>query len=112
MKPSVWARNTQLAVSGSSALEIAIGRRPADLLDIETPDPAQLSIEPLAEDRTRQNLQNLAFRAQQEARQGADLRHDMAKRILPSDGPYTRGDKVFVCSAPANGTAISPKVLN
>ena len=92
-KPTVWARNTQLPLSGYSPLEIATGRQPPDLLNVETSDPAQLSVEPLAEDRTQQELQRLALKAHQEARQAADLRHDMAKRTMPSDGPYKPGDK-------------------
>ena len=111
IKRTVWARNTQLTISGYSPLEIATGRRPPDLLDIETSDPAQLSVEPLAEDRTQQELQRLALRAHQEARQSQDLRHDMAKRTMPSDGPYKPGDKVFVWSAPANANSISHKAL-
>ena len=102
VKKTVWARNTQLTISGYSPLEIATGRRPPDLLDIETFDPAQLSTEPLAEDRTLQELQRLALKAHQEARQAADLRHDMAKRTMPSDGPYKPGEKVFVWMAPAS----------
>ena len=51
VKSTVWARNIQLTVSGYSPLEIATGRRPPDLLDIETSDPAQISVEPLPEDR-------------------------------------------------------------
>ena len=80
-------------------MEIASGRRPPDLLDIEASDPAQLSVEPLSEDRTQQELQRLALRAHQEARPAADLRHDMARRIMPSDGPYKPGDKVFAWNA-------------
>ena len=99
VKRTVWARNTQLTVSGCSPLEIATGRRPPDLLDIETSDPAQLSVDPLPEDKTQLELQRLALRAHQEARQAADLRHDMAKRTMPSDGPYKPGDKVFVWSS-------------
>ena len=51
VKRTVWARNTQLTVSGYSPLEVATGRRPPDLLDAETSDPAQLGVEPLAGDR-------------------------------------------------------------
>ena len=91
VKRAVWAKSTQLTVSGYSPLEIATGRRPPDLLDVETSDPAQLSVEPLAEDRTQQELQRLALKAHQEARQAADLRHDMAKRTMPSDDPYKPG---------------------
>ena len=80
-------------------------------MGIETADPAQLSVEPLAEDRTQQELQRLALKAHQEARQAADLRHDMAKRTMTSDGPYKPGEKVFVWSAPANANSISSKAL-
>ena len=92
-------------------MEIATGRRPPDLLDIETSDPAQLSVEPLAEDRTQQELQRLALKTHQEARGAADLRHDMAKRTMPWDGPYKPGDKVFVWSAPANANSVASNAL-
>ena len=61
VKRTVWARNTQLTVSGYSPLETATGRRPPDLLDIENSDPAQLSVELLPEDRTQQELQRLGI---------------------------------------------------
>ena len=109
VKRTVWARNTQLTVSGYSPLEIATGRRPPDLLDIETSDPAQLSVDPLPEDRTQQELQRLALKARQEARQSADLRHDMARRTMPSDGPYKPGDKVFVRTSPVSANPIASK---
>ena len=53
----------------------------------------------------------MALKAHQEARQSADLRDDMAKRTMPSDGPYKAGDKVFVWSAPANANSIASKAL-
>ena len=46
VKRTGWARSTQLTISGYSPLEIATGRRPPDLLDIDNSDPAQLSVEP------------------------------------------------------------------
>ena len=51
----------------------------------------------------------MALKAHQEARQSADLRHDMAQRTMPSDGPYKPGDKVFVWSAPVNVGAMPIK---
>ena len=36
------------------------------------------------------------MRAHQEARQSIDLRKDLARRVMPSDGPYQKGDRVFV----------------
>ena len=96
VKKVVWARNCQLTVSGYSPLEIATGRRPPDLFDIETSTPEQLSAKPPEEDRTMLQLQRIALRAHQEARQALDLRKDIARRVMPSDGPYSLGDKVFV----------------
>ena len=95
VKMTVWARNTQLTISGYSPLEIATGRRPPDLFDVETANPEQLTSEPPEEDISTLALQRLALRAHQEARQAADLRHDMARRTMPSDGPYKQGDEVF-----------------
>ena len=95
VKMTVWARNTQLTISGYSPLEISTGRRPPDLFDVETANPEQLTSEPPEEDVSTLALQRLALRAHQEARQAADLRHDMARRTMPSDGPYKQGDEVF-----------------
>ena len=95
VKMTAWARNTQLTISGYSPLEIATGRRPPDLFDVETANPEQLTSEPHEEDVSTLALQRLALRAHQEARQAADLRHDMARRTMPSDGPYKQGDEVF-----------------
>ena len=94
VKKVVWARNCQLTVSGSSPLEIATGRRRPDLFDVETSTPEQLSSEPPEEDRTMLQLQRIALKAHQEARQAMDLRKDLARRVMPSDGPYSPGDKV------------------
>ena len=91
-----WARNCQLTVSGYSPLEIATGRRPPDLFDVETCSPELLSVEPSSEDRTTLELQRIALRAHQEARQAIDLRKDLARRVMPSDGPYRKGDRVLV----------------
>ena len=43
----VWARNCQLTVSSYSPLEIATGRRPPDLFDVETGTPEQFFAEQL-----------------------------------------------------------------
>ena len=96
VKKVVWARNCQLTVSGYSPLEIATGRRPPDLFDVETSTPEELSSEPPEEDRTMLQLQRIALKAHQEARQAMDLCKDLARRVMPSDGPYSPGDKVFV----------------
>ena len=96
VKRIVFVRNCQLTVSGYSPLEVATGRRPPDLLDMETSNPEQLSLEGLPEDRTATQLRTIAMKAHLEARQSTDLKKDLAKRVMPSDGPYTKGEKVFV----------------
>ena len=96
VKKVAWARNCQLTVSGYSPLEIATGRRPPDLFDVENVTPEQLTAKPSDEDRTTLELQRIAMRAHQEARQSLDLRKDLARRVMPSDGPYKKGDRVFV----------------
>ena len=58
--------------------------------------PDQLSAVDLPRDATLNELRKLALKAHLEARQSADLRRDRARRVLPSDGPYAHGDRVFV----------------
>eukprot|EP00439_Symbiodinium_sp_Y106_P053961 s2355_g7.t1 len=83
VKNVAWARNCQLTVSGYSALEIATGRRPPDLFDVE-----QVSAHPPDEDRTLRDLQRIAMRAHQEAWQSLDLRkRTWFRRAMLSDGP-------------------------
>ena len=41
VKKVVWARNCQLTISGYSPIEIATGRRPPDLFDLETASPCK-----------------------------------------------------------------------
>ena len=64
------------------------------LLELMKPD--QLSAVDLPRDATLNELRKLALKAHLEARQSADLRRDLARRVLPSDGPYAHGDRVFV----------------
>ena len=57
VKMTVWARNTQLTISGNSPLEVATGRRPPDLFDVEKANPEQLSATPPDEDLSTLALQ-------------------------------------------------------
>ena len=91
-----WARNTTLTISGYTPVELATGRRPTDHTDLELMKPDQLSAADLPRDATLNELRKLALKAHLEARQSADLRRDLARRVLPSDGPYAHGDRVFV----------------
>ena len=70
VKRTVWARkrSTYCYIVVTHPWRLPLVGRPPDFLDIETSDPAQLSVEPLAENRTQQELQRLALKARQEAR--------------------------------------------
>ena len=83
-------------MSGYSPLEIATGRRPPDLFDLETATPEQMTVEPSEIDSCDMMLKRVALKAHQEARQANDLRRDLSRRVMPSDGPYSPGNKVFV----------------
>ena len=53
--------------------------------------PDQLSAVDLPRDATLHELRKLALKAHLEARQSADLRRDLARRVLPSDGSRLQG---------------------
>ena len=89
-----WARNTTLTISGYTPVELSTGRRPTDHADLELMKPDQLSAVDLPRDTTLTQLKKLALRARLEPRQSADLLRDLARRVLPSDGPYAHGDRV------------------
>ena len=95
VKMAAWARNNQLTISGKTAIEMAFGRRPPDLLDLEGQNPEQLTNDPLEEDKLDRIVRKLALKAHLEARQADDLRGDLARNIKPSDGPYSVGERVF-----------------
>ena len=91
-----WACNTTLTTSGYTLIEFATGRRPMDHSDLELMKPDQLSAVDLPSDATLQELQKMALQAHLEACQSADLRRDLARRVLPSDWTTRSCDRVFV----------------
>jgi len=90
-----WARKDQLTIGGKIPLELAFGRPPKPIHDLELEDPAQLSEDPAKEDANALTLQRLALRAHQEARQLQDLRKDIARNLRSSDGPFAPGAHMF-----------------
>eukprot|EP00971_Amphidinium_carterae_P068854 1363228-Amphidinium_carterae.3 len=91
-----WARNTQLAISGYSPVELATGRRPPDQLDLELLTPEQLSTTPLRADETIAHLRRLSIKSHFEVELNQDIKRDLARRLQPSDGPSEPGERVFV----------------
>ena len=90
-----WARNNQLTLSGMTPIELALGRRPPDLLDAENESPEQLTTDPLETDRRDQLVKKLALKSHLEARQQEDLRNDLARNVRPSEGPFEPGTRNF-----------------
>ena len=116
VKRTVWARNNQLTISGKTPIELAHGRRPPDLLDVETESPESLTEDPLITDKLDRIVKKVALKSHLEARQAEDLRLDLSRNIRPSDGPFKPGDRVFVWEKDINkikdtGRWIRGKVL-
>ena len=84
-----------MTYGGRTPLEIAYGRRPPDLLDVENMMPIQLVTDPTQRETTQEVLKRQARKAHLEARQRLDLRRDLAKRLKPSDGPFYPGDAIW-----------------
>jgi len=101
---------------GFSPIELATGRRPVPLFDPENANPAQLtSDDTAAEDLRDQQIKALALKAHIAAKQDMDLRADLGRRVLPTEGPFEPGERVFYWSQDSNlknsGKWIPAKVL-
>ena len=95
LRQACISRNTMVTHGGVTPIELAFGRRPADLTAIELMDPAQLTTEAPAPERQIEALRSLAMRKFLEATQSDDLRRDIASKLQLSDGPFFPGDKVY-----------------
>ena len=77
-----------VTLGGVTPIELAFGRRPADITATEQMNPAQLTTEAPAPERQIEALRSLAIRKFLEAKQSDDLRRDIASRLQLSDGPF------------------------
>ena len=94
LRQACISRNTMVTHGGVTPIELAFGRRPADITAIELRNPAQLTTEAPAPERQIEALRSLAMRKFLEAKQSDDLRRDIASKLQLSDGPFFPGDKV------------------
>ena len=92
LRQACISRNTMVTHGGVRPIEVAFGRRPADITAIENMTPAQLTTET---HRLIEALRSLAMRKFLEAKQSDDLRRDIASKLQLSDGPFFPGDKVY-----------------
>ena len=101
---------------GFSPIELATGRRPSPLFDPEYASPTQLSgADSCLEDVSEQQKKALALRAHLMARQDMDLRAALGRRLIPSEGPFEPGQRIFYwiqdSNLNPNGRWVPAKVL-
>ena len=80
---------------GVTPLELAFGRRPADLIQLDVATPIQLTIDRNEEELAATQIKELSKQAFQEARQSKDIRRDLAQNFRMSPKPLQVKDKVF-----------------
>ena len=68
-------------------MELALGRRPRDLLDPASTNPEQLTSTSTKQDLLNEEIQNLAMRTHLEVQQREDIRRDLAEwmKSVPPD---------------------------
>ena len=109
-----------MTYGGQTPLELAFGKRPKDVLDVENANPQQLTLEPSDSDHSDRVAQHLAMKAHLEARQQEDLRRDIAACLQPTPGPFHPGDTVYywnqdpskIKRGQKHGNWIKAKVVN
>ena len=78
VKAAATVRNQTVTYGGVTPLELAFGRRPADLIQLDVATPTQLTIDRNEEELTAIQIKQLSKQAFQEARQSEDIRRDLA----------------------------------
>ena len=92
---AAWARNTSITYGGKTPLEIAFGRPPPDILDLENMTPLQTATEPSDADKLHRRIAQIAQEAYIKTRQHDDLRRDLLQKLRPSEGPFDPGQSVW-----------------
>ena len=89
MRKAATVRNTQVTLSGKTLIELAMGRRPRDLMDAASMNPEQLTSTPTKQDLLNEEIQKLAMKTHLEVQQRPDIRRARAEwmKFVP---PYLR----------------------
>ena len=93
LRQACLARNSMVTFGGVSPIEMAFGRRPADVVGPDMQSRGELTAG--APEAAAHALRHLATKSYLEARQSADIRQDIASRLRFSDGPFVPGDKIY-----------------
>ena len=95
VKAAATVRNQTVTYGGVTSLELAFGRRPADLIQLDVATPTQLTIDRNEEELTAIQIKQLSKQAFQEARQSEDIRRDLAQNCRMSSKPLQARTKYF-----------------
>ena len=96
MRKAATVRNTQITLSGKTVMELALGRRPRDLLDPASMNPVQLTSTPTKQDLLKEEIQKLAMRTHLEVQQREDIRRDLAERMKFVPPDLRAGENLFL----------------
>ena len=94
-KAAATVRNTQVTLSDKTPMELAMGRRPRDLLDPASMNPEQLTSTPTKRDLLNEEIPKLAMRTHLEVQQREDIRRDLAERMKLVPPDLRAGENVF-----------------
>ena len=100
MLNAATVRNIQVTLSGNTLVELAMGRRPRDLMDPASMNPEQLTSTPTKQDLLNDEIQKLALKTHLEVQQREDIRRDLAGRmkfvplIFVQEKVYLTGKKI------------------
>ena len=78
MRKAATVRNTPVTLSGKTFAELAMGRRPRDLMDPASMNPEQLTSTPTKQDLLNEEIQKLIMKTHLEVQQREDIRRDRA----------------------------------
>ena len=95
VKAAATVRTQTVTYGGVTPEELAFGRRPADLIQLDVATPTQLTIDRNEEELTAIQIKQLSKQAFQEARQSEDIGRDLAQNLRTSSKPLQVKDKVF-----------------
>ena len=102
LREACWARNVSRTYGGKTPIELALGRRPPDIVTLENANPAKLTGKPLEADEIVNRIRMLALNSYLKARQSEDVRNDLAGSLRFTGGPFHPGDKVWYYSLDEN----------
>ena len=102
LREACWARNVSCTYGGKTPIELALGRRPPDVVTLENANPGQLSSEPLQPDDVINQVRTKALKSYLEARQSVDLRKDLASSLRFVSGPFSEGEMVWYYQVDGN----------